>query len=112
MSPDPVITEPFLVTYLNRVGKYDLTPLVRSIGEESFDVVVTNERASTYRGIPFIAPDLRAAIHSSYEPHCRFLGRLFHLPKTPNRASALADRLDELGCQPVDCNTSDVCKDW
>ena len=112
MSPDPVITEPFLVTYLNRVGKYDLTPLAKSIRERRFDVVVTNEQASMFRGIPYIAPDLRAAIHSSYEPYCQFLGRLFHLRKRPGRLSAVARRLDELGCKPVDCNASEVCRDW
>src|SRR5262249_30981195 len=107
-DPQPTIIEPFLFSYLQRVGKIDPTPVMNSLQREEFAVVVTHSRAWSYRGIDLISPRLRQAIISAYTPRCELDGLydevLVHLPRDTTRSVDLRTKLDQIGCRPVLCD--------
>lgn len=98
----PTLMEPYLLSYLHRLGKADLGPILRSIRGSSFDGVITSRKAGGWRDIPHIDPDLHAAIAGAYKPHCVVAGVLVHLPESrPAGSSRLAGDLEGIGCQPM-----------
>jgi hypothetical protein len=102
LDPEPPMVEPYLLSYLHRLGKVELEPIVEPIRRNGYDVVITYEKPQTWRGVSHIDPTLRSAISSSYQPHCKFQGFLFHLPTNVERAnSALVEGLGNIGCVPV-----------
>jgi hypothetical protein len=51
IDPVPTLTEPFLMSYLVRLGKIDPEPIVRQVRNGDFDVVITlAEREENWRG--------------------------------------------------------------
>ena len=102
LDPEPPVLEPYLLSYLHRIGKVELAPIVEPIHRNAYDVVITSEKRRTWRGVSHIDPTLRRAIASSYRPHCKFQGFLFHLPTNVESAnSALVQGLGNIGCVPV-----------
>jgi hypothetical protein len=105
LDPDPPLMEPFLLTYLHRLGKVHLGPIIEPIRRNEYDVVITKAWASSYRGVNHVDPTLRQAIATSYRPYCRFGVWLFHLPNDVQPASsALAQELRNIGCSAALAN--------
>jgi len=103
IDPAPTLTEPFLLSYLIRLGKIDPEPIVRQVRDGDFDVVITlAERGENWRGIPHIAPVVAEAISAAYRPYCRVLGSVVHMPKQLHPGSeALAGSLERIRCEPI-----------
>jgi hypothetical protein len=111
-DPQPAMIEPFLFSYLQRVGKLDPTPVMNSLAREEFEAVVTQRQAPSYRGIDHISPGLRQAIITAYTPHCELYGLLVHLPRDTAHSGGLRTKLQEIGCQPVLCDNGGSCPPW
>ena len=102
LDPRPAMMEPYLVSYLHRLGKFDPGFIIETVQNGEYDVVVTTPKPLEWRGIPFIEPALHNAIAASYSPYCTIHGWLFHLPAQPQPAgAALARDLAGIGCLPV-----------
>ncbi len=101
LDPAPPLIEPYLLSYLQRLGKFDPQPIHERIRKSEFDVVITAARAKSWRGIAHIGPDLRSAIVASYRPQCVMLGYLLHLPRIRLDNSALVQELNRIGCVPI-----------
>ncbi len=100
LAPETVISEPFLLSILDRQGLIDLQPLRNRILDHEFDIVVTMAEAEKWRGVPNLPVGLRPAIAEAYRPLCVFEGWLIHLPSTPPRPG-LPERFTAIGCAPV-----------
>jgi hypothetical protein len=104
-DPDPPLMEPYLLTYMHRLGKVDLGPIIEPIRRNEYDVVITNASAVSFRGVNHVDPTLRQAIATSYRPHCKFGDWLFHLPNDVQPgSSALAQELRNIGCSAALAN--------
>jgi hypothetical protein len=101
LDTSPPLTEPYLLSYMQRLGKFNLRIIVERVHASEFDVVITPKEPQSWRGVPHIAPDLRAAIRSAYEPHCSIYRWLIHLPRGAQNKGPLIQRLAEIGCQPI-----------
>jgi hypothetical protein len=103
IDPAPALTEPFLLSYLIRLGKIDPEPILRQVRNGDFDVVITLESSEEdWRGIPHIAPILGEAISTAYRPHCRLIGSIVHLPKQLHSGTeVLAGALERIRCEPI-----------
>jgi hypothetical protein len=112
LDPQPTLIEPVLFAYLQRVGKTDPTPVMKSLEHEEFAAVVTDSHAWSYRGIDKISPALRSAIITAYAPHCEFEGLLVHLPRETKHSDDLRKKLDSIGCRPVLCDNGGRCPPW
>jgi hypothetical protein len=98
----PTLMEPYLLSYLHRVGRFDPEPILEGVRRQRFEGVFTRSRAATWRGVPIIDDDLRAAITESYRPYCTLPRLLLHVPAAvPPGTSALARDLERLGCKPL-----------
>ena len=108
----PALVEPYLLSYSQRLGKFDPAPILRRIQDSEFDVVITEPAASEWRGIPHIAPNLRRAIAASYRPYCVYGEYLLQLPTKRHNTSPLETSLAGIGCVPVACDRPSVCPNW
>jgi hypothetical protein len=102
LDPAPVLTEPYLMSYLQRIGKFDPQPILERIRSKEFDLVITASRRISWRGVPRIAPDLHRAIEESYVPQCTLLGALVQVPRArPGEDAPLVQELNRKGCAPL-----------
>lgn len=108
LTPDPVITEPYLLTDLSMAHGVDLSPLTDKISQQYFDLAVTHPANYSWRGIPQLEPGLRSAITASYVPYCLRGDDLFHLPKD-RPPLALEEKLRSIGCEVVTCGPGTKC---
>jgi hypothetical protein len=99
LDSQPALMEPFLLTYLRRLGKFDIQPITRRLGDVEFDVVITSASQETWRGIPHVDPVLRESISASYKPYCTVLNSIIHVPRSGPQGVVL-DRLRNLDCRP------------
>jgi hypothetical protein len=106
MDPHPPLVEPYLLSYLRRLGKFDSKPLVERIGNNEFDVVITSaSRDTSWRGISQLeGPEFASAIASAYKPYCIVLGAVFSLPRNLSDDNSLAQKLRGLGCTTINAN--------
>jgi hypothetical protein len=112
LDAKPALMEPYLLSYLERLGKFDPAPILRRIRDSEFDVVITPSKPESWRGIPHIGPDLRQAIMAAYRPHCVYSEYLLHLPSNRQGNSALEVALSRIGCMRVVCDQPTVCPTW
>jgi hypothetical protein len=112
LDPQPTLIEPVLFAYLQRVGKTDPIPVMKSLEREEFAAVVTDSHPWSYRGIDKISPALRSAIITAYAPHCEFEGLLVHLPRETKHSDDLRKKLDSVGCRRVLCENGGRCPSW
>ena len=112
LDPQPIIIEPVLFSYLQRLGKIDPIPVMKSVQREEFEAVVTDSYLWSYRGIDKISPLLRRAIISGYAPQCEFDGLLVHLPRETTHSVNLRTKLQQIGCRPVLCESGGRCPLW
>jgi hypothetical protein len=112
LDADPALVEPYLLSYMQRLGKFDPAPILRRIRAGEFDVVITSSKPASWRGISHIAPELRQAIAASYRAHCVYSRYLFHFAEHRHDNGALERALTGIGCIPVECNPPSVCPTW
>jgi hypothetical protein len=100
MDPVPVLMEPLLATYLQRLGKFDPQPILQRIRSNEFDLVITETRIRSWRGL-VLSPDIHRAIEASYRPQSVIGHYLMHLPRSRSGDSGLLEELDRNRCVPV-----------
>lgn len=96
-TSEVVLSDPFLASHLESVGKFDLRPLAGRIRAQAFDLIVTPSEPVRYRGNMLVSPTLGMAIGEAYEPFCQ-MERVVMLVRR-NSAGPLTGRLVELGCR-------------
>jgi hypothetical protein len=110
LDPEPALMEPYLLSYLQQVGRFDPAPILKRVRAGEFDIVITPAAAPAqasafwspgfWRGVPMVPPDLERTISSAYKPYCEVLNAIVHVPRNRVVDSILrADRL-EVGCVP------------
>jgi len=110
LDAHPSLVEPYLLSYLTRLGRTSPTPLPAEIRTKAFDAVFTATTAQVYRGVPHIDGSLRDAIAATYVPYCVVGSVLAHLPEgSPPEATPLAAELRAAGCRPL---TPDTTPAW
>jgi len=97
---EPTLTEPFLLSYLLRVGRIDQTPILASVRARQFDAVLTSKTPMVYRGILAINEGLGLAIDDNYLPYCAVRDIIVRLPMSSINDQLVTD-LMRLGCQRV-----------
>jgi hypothetical protein len=86
-APEVIVSDPWLASYMERLGKVDLHPLAGRIRAQAFDLIVTQRNpAASYRGIDHLSPTLRPAIHEAYEPFCWMGGVAIFVPRSSTGA--------------------------
>jgi hypothetical protein len=119
LTQNVAISEPFLLSYLERSLKWDSAPWAARIRQQRFDLIVADLPAAAYRGIPHMPPKIRAAIEEAYEPFCACPGPdpgsprilLFHR-RGENLDPAGLARFAAIGCQAVACPNTTECQAW
>jgi hypothetical protein len=107
MNPTPPLLDPYLLSYLERLGRPVPNDLIDRITRQEFHGIITQLTATSYRGIPHVSPVLRRAIASAYQAHCvvqvtGFPRFLLHVPRgTPPSAHSLATELEARGCRII-----------
>jgi len=112
MDPAPVLMESFLVTYLQRLGKFDPQPIIQRIRNSEFDLVITATPSRSWGGLPLISPDIHRAIEASYTPQCVVGHYLMHLPRSRSGDSGLLEALDRNRCVPVRVDNHSPSPNW
>ena len=112
LTQNVAISEPFLLSYLERIGKWDSAPWVGRIRQQSFDLIVAGLPAAFYRGIPHMSPKIRAAIEEAYEPFCACPDILLFHRRGENPDSARLARFAAIGCHAVACPNATECRTW
>jgi hypothetical protein len=101
LTDEPVVIDPYYMTYMQQLGKYDTGPLLDRVRRQEFDAVVTTREPTTYRGVRTAPPDLWSAIAHAYQPFCAPSPILVvHLPRGGSHGATVGARLKELGCGP------------
>ena len=111
-SPEVILSEPWLASYLERSGSFDLDPLARQIRERQFDVVVTRRTPALYRGVPLLSPTLRPAIAEAYRPYCAMDEWVIFWRRDSTVDEAFSGRLAALGCDAAACVNGPTCRSW
>jgi hypothetical protein len=104
LDPDPALMEPFLLSYLQTLGKFDARPILDRVDSGEFDVLITHAHPVVYRGVPFITRDLRGAIVASYTPYCVLRDFEIYLPRYRPEDKTLVRNLEQISCVPVPIN--------
>ena len=108
LDPHPVLVEPYLMSYLQLLGKINPQAILRSVRAGEYDLVITADHRQSWRGVPFIQPDLGDAIMAAYNPYCRveigvaprLSGMVVYLPRRGVEGTDLAQKLRQSGCEP------------
>ena len=100
LDPDPALMEPYLLSYLQRLHKIDMEPILERVRRGEFDVAVTADHDDGWRGVPHIASSLREVITAAYRPYCTLPGNILYLPRTRPANGALVQRLVQIDCEP------------
>ncbi len=101
LEPQPVLVEPYLLTYMRRLGKFDGQPIMTKVRNGGFDLVVTSaDRTLSWRGIPHVDPELESSITSAYKLQCATNGYLVYLPRVRRDNASLMTDLRQAGCVP------------
>lgn len=99
IDPHPPLMEPYLLSYLRRLGHFDPKPLMQRLDTEEFDVFVAPPR-SEYRGVSrFGDIDLENDVSLHYRPYCQLMGDEIGLPKSRQVDSDLENKLRAAGCE-------------
>jgi hypothetical protein len=105
LDPAPALLEPYLLSYLIRIGKVDQNPILDRVSSREFEAVVTASKPNQYRGIFHINAELHQAITDSYRPICTLRGAwLVHLPvfNETTGNEGLKEELTQIGCELID----------
>ena len=107
---EPALMEPFLLSYLQRVGRFNPAPVLERVRAGEFDIVITPAPASPgisvfatpgfWRGVPIVPPDLERTISSAYKPYCEVLYAVLNVPRNRLVDSMLRVDWRQVGCVP------------
>ena len=111
-APEVVLSEPGLVSVLERAHQIDSTFMAKRVESREFDLVIVPAEAAYWRRMPIITPTIRAAIRASYEPYCRFGPWLMMLPEGRAKDEQLTGRLDGIGAVRLSCPGDTECSSW
>lgn len=100
LDPHPVLVEPYLLSYMHLLGKVNPEPILQSVREGEYDLVITADHRDSWRGVPRVEPDLADAIVAAYTPYCRVLSMVVYLPRSGKEETDLTQKLREIGCGP------------
>jgi hypothetical protein len=108
LDTQPALVEPFLLTYMSRLGKTDMHPILERVRRAEFDIAITADSDTTWRGIHHVTPQLRKALMLAYKPYCTLPNEitsisafpLVYLPLAKSADGAVIDRLSRIGCMP------------
>lgn len=101
LDPQPALVEPYLLTYMQKLGKFDGQPIMSRVRNGEFDVVVTAaDRTLSWRGVPHIDTELKASIASAYKVQCTVSMYLVYLPRVRPPSVSLVTDLGRAGCVP------------
>jgi len=100
LDPQPALMEPYLLSYMQRLGKVNPQPIVERIRSGEFDLVITAKYEDSWRGVSKMAPDLGSAIVAAYTPHCTLADKIFYLPRQRREHASLLLKLQQAGCMP------------
>jgi hypothetical protein len=100
-DPEPALTEPFLLSYLRRLGKYDGKPILDRVRRGEFDVAITADEDASWRGVHIIDDGVREAITVAYRPYCVAPQKIVYLPRGRPQDSSLSEALVRAGCAPL-----------
>jgi hypothetical protein len=110
LDPEPALTEPFLLSYLQQAGKFDPVPILERVRAREFDIVITPAvspaEASAFwspgfwRGVPMVPPDLERTISAAYKPYCEVLHAVLNVPRDRVVDSFLRADWRQSGCVP------------
>ncbi len=101
LDSHPALVEPNLLTYMERLGKIDPSPILERLRREEFDVVIAGHYGGEWRGIPKVEPRLGAEIVAAYRPYCvvHLDDALFvFLPRHRAEDSTLVQKLEQIPC--------------
>ena len=112
LTQNVAISEPYLLSLLERRAKWDSSPWVARIRQQGFDLVVADLPAQYWRGIPHMPPKVRTAIDEAYEPFCACPGILLFHRRGENLDSAGLARFAAIGCHAVACPNTAECQAW
>jgi hypothetical protein len=97
----PVIIEPYYVTYIHQLGKFDVEGVLARVRQE-FEAVIRTVRPPQFRGVPNVPPDLWSAIVQAYEPFGAAGPTLVVRLPRGTQQSPIGAGLKELGCASDD----------
>jgi hypothetical protein len=112
LTENVAISEPFLLSYLERSAKWDSGLWAARVYQQTFDLVVVDLPAATWRGVPHIPPKIRAAIEKSYEPFCACPGILLFHRRGEGLDSVRLAQFNAIGCHAVACPNMTECQAW
>jgi hypothetical protein len=100
LDPHPALVEPFLLTYMSRLGKADMGPILKRMHRAEFDIAITANDDITWRGVQVMAPQLRKALMAVYKPYCVLSNDIVYLPLARSADGTVIQRLSQIGCAP------------
>ena len=100
LDAHPALVEPFLLSYLQKLGKANMRPILDRVRSGEFDVAVTADYDDAWRGVAHLEARLRQEIKRAYRPYCVVSNEIYYLPRSRPEDTALARRLDAIGCTP------------
>ena len=112
LAPSEPISEPYLLSYLQRGAKWDTAPWEQGLRQQKYDLVVTDIPKIIFRTVPHIPPKIHVAIEEAYQPFCACPGILVFHRRGQSPDSATIERFAGMGCQPVECPSGAECKEW
>jgi hypothetical protein len=103
LDPHPALVEPYLLSYLRRLGKFNAEPLLQRVRSAEFDMVLTAARPEddSWRGIRKLeGADFDAAIAAAYQRQCSSPSMAVYLPHNRPKDESLIRQLTGIGCVP------------
>ena len=103
LDPHPALIEPYLLNYMQNLGKVDPKPLLDRIRSDEFDVVITRDVSDSWRGVSKVGADLGKAIVESYRPYCVLqLDEALYVffPRNRPEDRILMEKLRDIDCAP------------
>jgi hypothetical protein len=98
LDPHPALTEPYLYSYMERLGKLDAAPIVARIVDREFDVVIGRDDDPNWRGVSLMPGTLLASIDAFYQRQCSISPAVFYVPRNRAIDSGLIAGLKAMGC--------------
>lgn len=111
-TPEIFLSDTFTASAYERLGRFDLHPLARRIRNQTFDLIVTPQKPTGYRGVAHLSPTLRPAIAEAYRPFCLLKDWVMFLPRNSTTKGPLNERLVALGCNATACLEGPLCRSW
>ena len=105
LDPNPVLLEPFLLSYMQRLGKVNPQPIVERIRSGEFDLVIIALNDDSWRGLSKIGPDLGNAIIAAYTPYCTLRDNVLFLSPRHTEKLPSIESLRQIGCVPYHVTT-------